>query len=308
MPPSDAPRRLSVVVAGGTDVGRVRERNEDAYLIAGLAEPITAGKGTTDVITIAAPPASLIVADGVGGSASGELASVLALETVLVQLRRKYDSGALTSIPDSARALLKALAVTNQTVYRYAIDHPEHQGMATTITLALTCNDAVLVAQIGDSRAYIVRQGIAQQITKDQSLVQQLIDMGELTESEAAYSHHRNIILQALGSEPIVSPDLYCVNVQAGDILILCTDGLSNYLTLSDIANLTNKAPDMTAICANLIAYANARGGDDNITVVAARFDRIGNTDPADSPGTPSPIKLVSTSPGFADLVRRWLR
>lgn len=308
MPTSDAPRRLGLVVAGCTDVGQVRERNEDAYLIAALADPRTVNKGETGILTITESPACLIVADGVGGSASGEVASLLALETMAGHLRRKYTEGTLRSIPDTARAILKAVAITNQAVYTYAQNHPEHQGMATTITLALTYSDAILVAQIGDSRAYLVHQGVARQLTKDQSLVQQLIDIGELTEAEAARSSHRNIILQALGSEPVVLPDLYCVTAEAGDMLVLCSDGLSNYLGLSDFESLTTASADVATICTQLVDRANARGGDDNITVIAGRFEAIegaGATEGSLHPGT---IMPESTSPTLADRMRRWLR
>ena len=154
-------------------------------------------------MTIPCPPACLIVADGVGGSASGELASLLTLDTIFAQLRSQHSEGALTSVVATGRAMLKALAITNQAIYTHAHNHPEHHGMATTVTLALTYDDVLLVAQIGDSRAYLIHAGTARQLTKDQSLVQRLIDVGELTEEEATRSPKRNIIPQALGSEPV---------------------------------------------------------------------------------------------------------
>jgi serine/threonine protein phosphatase PrpC len=308
MPPSDAPRRLGVVVAGCTDVGRVRSRNEDAYLIAALAQPGEVTKGVTDILTIPSPPACLIVADGVGGSASGELASLLTLDTIVAQLRRQYSDGALTSVMATGRAMLKALANTNEAIYTHACNHPEHYGMATTVTLALTYDDALLVAQIGDSRAYLVHAGAARQLTKDQSLVQRLIDIGELTEAQAACSPRRNIILQALGSDPVVIPDLYYVTPEVGDVILLCSDGLSNYLGPSDIAELALSDPNMAIVCNNLIACANARGGDDNITVVTGRFEPAEDSDPLNSASPPSPVRQVSASPTLADRVRRWLR
>jgi protein phosphatase len=261
----------------------------------------------TDILTIPHPHACLIVADGVGGAVSGELASLLALDTIVVQLRRQHSEGALTSITATGRAMLKALDSTNQAIYTHALANPEHHGMATTITLAVTYDDALLVAQIGDSRAYLIHAGVARQLTKDQSLVQRLIDVGELTESEAARSNLRNIILQALGSEPIVVPDLYYATLEAGDMLLLCSDGLSNYLTPSDIASLALGDPDIATVCANLIACANTRGGDDNITVIVGRVEQFVAAAPRDHPPPPSPVMPGSASPTLADRVRRWL-
>jgi protein phosphatase len=297
MPISDATRGLGIVVAGRTDAGRVRPQNEDAYLIADLGERTASGLGATEILTVDATPACLIVADGVGGAAYGEIASTMAAEAISTTLRDQYARGAIRSIIAAEYAMLDAITSANQTVYNYGQSHPEHHGMATTATLALIYDATILLAQVGDSRAYLAHDGTARLLTKDQSLVQRMVDAGELSAEEASYSDRRNIILQALGSEPVVKPDLYRVVPEPDDILLLCSDGLSNHLAIDDIARFPYRDLDVATVCNSLINKANARGGYDNITVVAARFI------PLEMDVTPESI-----SPGFADRVRRWLQ
>jgi protein phosphatase len=132
------------------------------------------------------------------------------------------------------------------------------------------------LTQVGDSRAYLIRGGQAHQITKDQSLMQRLVEAGELTEEEAAQSERRNIILQALGPDPKVKVDLTHQEVRRGDVLVLCSDGLSGQVKKEEIAKIVTEAKDLSAACDRLIALANERGGPDNITAVIARFDGDG--------------------------------
>jgi protein phosphatase len=148
--------------------------------------------------------------------------------------------------------------------------------MGTTTTAAGVLNDHLYLTQVGDSRAYLIRGGQAHQITKDQSLMQRLVEAGELTEEEAAQSERRNIILQALGPDPKVKVDLTHQEVRRGDILVLCSDGLSGQVKKEEIAKIVTQAKDLSAACEQLIALANERGGPDNITVVIARFDGDG--------------------------------
>jgi protein phosphatase len=145
--------------------------------------------------------------------------------------------------------------------------------MGTTATVAGLLGDTLYVAQVGDSRAYLVRDGVARQITKDQSLMQKLIEAGELTEEEAAQSERRNIILQALGPEPMIKIDLTHQQVRRGDVLVLCSDGLSGQVSKEEIARVVTEEPDLVSACKRLIDLANENGGPDNITVIAARFD-----------------------------------
>lgn len=280
-------------------MGRVRSLNEDAYLVAALGDDGTVLKGATESLTIANTPAFLVVADGVGGAASGEIASLMATDTSLIELRRRYEHDWNPSNRGIEQALRGAMAAANRVIFTYSRAHPQHRGMATTQTLAVVQDDVIHVAQIGDSRAYLVRGGTARQITKDQSLVQRLVDAGELTEEEALVSDRRNIILQALGSEASVAPDVYREHADAGDVLVLCSDGLSNHVTPHDIARVALSDDDMGAVCERLVGCANSRGGHDNITVVAARFVRERGDGIA---------MRGSTSQAAASRGRRWRR
>lgn len=302
---TEAPRRLMLVAGGRTDIGRVRTLNEDSYLVAALGRDAVVMKGTTTTITIPHTPALLVVADGVGGAASGEIASLMATDTMFIELRRRYDTDWPHSPSGVEAALKAAIVAANHVIFTYSSGNPQHRGMATTATLALVHNSTISVAQVGDSRAYLVRAGVARQITKDQSLIQRLIDAGEMTESEAAHSDRRNIILQALGSEPTVAPDVYREEAEVGDVLLLCSDGLSNLVNPIEMARIALADDNMETVCERLVAAANARGGNDNITVVAARFEPA---DPNLPDEPPAPTKRESTSLGLSDRVRRWLR
>lgn len=148
--------------------------------------------------------------------------------------------------------------------------------MGTTATIAGLLGNSLYLAQVGDSRAYIVRDGVAQQITKDQSLMQQLIEAGEMTPDQAEVSERRNIILQALGPDSSVRPDFTQQPVARGDTLVMCSDGLTTHLRASDIARIVTASRDPDVACEQLIAAANAEGGHDNITVVVVEFDGDG--------------------------------
>jgi protein phosphatase len=170
----------------------------------------------------------------------------------------------------------QAAEVANWSIFQYASTHPDLRGMGTTATMAALLGDTLYLAQVGDSRAYLVRDGMAIQITKDQSLMQKLIEAGELTEEEAAQSERRNIILQALGPEPSVKLDITHQKVRRGDVLVLCSDGLSGLVRPEQIAQVIEEELDLAAACDRLVSMANDLGGPDNITVVAARFDGKG--------------------------------
>ena len=256
MPAFERRRRIGLVASGRTDVGLVRTHNEDAYLVAALGDGATVTKGTASVLTVQRGPTVLVVADGVGGAASGEIASLMATDTILIELRRRHERGMLKSGDSMDAAVDAALAAANHVIHTYASGNPQHRGMATTATVALVYDTTLLLAQIGDSRAYLVRDGTARQLTKDQSLVQRLIDAGELTEAEAANSDRRNIILQALGSEPVVVPDMYREMPEPGDVLILCSDGLSNHVSPHDMARIALAEPDTGMVCERLVECA----------------------------------------------------
>ncbi|MCA0376843.1 MAG: Stp1/IreP family PP2C-type Ser/Thr phosphatase [Gemmatimonadetes bacterium] len=266
-------------VSALTDVGRTREHNEDAYLVAdletGVVLDVTAG--TTTVAP--GPHGTLfLVADGMGGAASGELASSMACTLVFEAIRAAWGTAAPT-VGSFAEVLRDATVGANQRIHQHAREFPEHRGMGTTATIAGQLGDHLYVVQVGDSRAYLVRDGVARQITKDQSLMQRLVEAGELTQEEAERSERRNIILQALGPEPSVTVDITQQQLRRGDVLVLCSDGLSGQVKADEIAHVVVQEQDMRVVCKRLIDRANARGGPDNITVVAVRFDGEGLAD-----------------------------
>src|SRR5213083_2482810 len=211
-----------------------------------------------------------------GGAAAGEIASVMATDTIFDQMRKMWGAEREATAQRFAYRLKEAVEVANTHIHSYAKAHPEVRGMGTTTTAAGVLADHLFLTQVGDSRAYLIRQGVATQLTKDQSLMQRLVEAGELTEEEAAQSERRNIILQALGPDPKVKVDLTHQEVRRGDILVLCSDGLSGQVRKEEIAQIVTTTPDLSAACDKLIALANQRGGPDNITVVIARFDGEG--------------------------------
>jgi serine/threonine protein phosphatase PrpC len=265
-----------VQVVAQTDVGRTREHNEDAFAVADLS--MEAPSEPTETFTRPAGPrgALFMVADGMGGAAAGEIASAMAVEIVIGEMRANWTTSETTDADTFVRSIKQATKSANEHINSFATTHPEYRGMGTTATVAGFLGDTLYLAQVGDSRAYLVRNGSAQQITKDQSLMQKLIEAGELTEEEAAQSERRNIILQALGPEPIIKVDLTHQRVRRGDTLVLCSDGLSGQVTKDEIGVIVTEAPSLSEACKRLIDRANESGGPDNITVIVARFDGPG--------------------------------
>src|SRR4051812_23591710 len=274
-PPPDHSEIL-VHVFGRTDVGRTREHNEDAYVVADLSTNDASLQPSVRKHRVGQRGTLFMVADGMGGAAAGEIASQMATEIVLKELRENWMPLQQPSPEAFARCLKRAAQMANQQIHSYATTHAEYRGMGTTATIVGVLGDTLYLAQVGDSRAYLVRDGEFRQITKDQSLMQKLIEAGELTEEEAAQSERRNIILQALGPEPMIKVDLTHQVVRRGDTLVLCSDGLSGQVTKDEIGVMVTEATDLADACKRLIDRANESGGPDNITVIVARFDGSG--------------------------------
>jgi len=276
-PLSDASNDEVVVhVFGRTDVGRTREHNEDAFVVVDLSTDNATLQPEVRTHAIGPKGTLFMVADGMGGAAAGEIASAMAVEIVIEDLRAGWMANDAVSSEAFVRAIKHATKAANQQINTYAAHHPEYRGMGTTATIAGLFGDTLYLAQVGDSRAYLVRNGVAQQITKDQSLMQKLIEAGELTEEEAEQSERRNIILQALGPEATIKVDLTHQTIRYGDTLVLCSDGLSGQVSKDEIASIVQRETDLTAACKALIDRANAAGGPDNITVIVARFEGAG--------------------------------
>jgi protein phosphatase len=265
-----------VHVFGRTDVGRTREHNEDAFVVADLTNDDASLQPSVRKHRVGHKGSLFMVADGMGGAAAGEIASQMATEIVLKELRENWLPLPEPTAEAFARTLRRAAQTANQMIHGYATSHQEYRGMGTTATIAGLLGDTLYIAQVGDSRGYLVRDGVAQQITKDQSLMQKLIEAGELTEEEAAQSERRNIILQALGPEPHIKVDLTYQKLRRGDMLVLCSDGLSGQVTKDDIGRVIAEEKDLVSACRKLIELANDAGGPDNITVIIARFDGDG--------------------------------
>ncbi len=305
-PTPNASADILVEVFGHTDVGRTREHNEDAFLVADLTTGQASLEPAVRSHTVGERGSLFMVADGLGGAAAGEVASEMAVSTVLEEMIERWARTRETDPESFAAALKTAAELTNTKIHEYAQEHPEHRGLGTTATIAGLLGDTLYLVQVGDSRAYIVRGGRAQQITKDQSLTQRLVEAGELTPEEAERSERRNIILQALGPEPAVKIDLTHQQVRRGDTLVLCTDGLSGVVPRDQIAEVMTEIPDLADACRELIDRANEAGGPDNITVVAARFDGAGLSDATDGDALGHAVFVIPghspTGPDFTEL------
>jgi protein phosphatase len=297
--PSSVPSGSVIVhVFGRTDVGRTREHNEDAFVVADLTRGNATLQPEVRTHVVGDRGTLFMVADGMGGAAAGEIASAMAIEVVLRELSEAFSSADAPNEEVYAGALKQATSAANAEIHSFALDHPEFRGMGTTATVAGVLGDTLYLAQVGDSRAYLVREGVAQQITKDQSLMQKLIEAGEITEEEAEQSERRNIILQALGPESQVKVDLTHQKVRKGDVLVLCSDGLSGQVRGDEIAAVIAEEPDLVAVCKELIDRANENGGPDNITVIAARFDGEGLSAPTNGDDVGHRIFELSTDSG----------
>jgi serine/threonine protein phosphatase PrpC len=263
---------LIAEIYGVTNVGLIRHDNQDAFLIANLETGDIATMSAPSLVSVHTAPFILVVADGVGGAASGALASSIATEEILRELHRWWHKVPKRT-PESVEAALKrGIDTANRAIFQKASESPEHHGMGTTTTLAIVMDSEAYIAQVGDSRAYLVRKGTARQLTKDQSFVQRLIDAGRMTAKEAAQSEHRNIILQALGPEEKVVTDFYRVKLENDDYLILCSDGLSNQVSNDEIGRITRGVGHPEEICVALVEEAMHTGAPDNVTVVTARL------------------------------------
>ncbi|HEY7637269.1 MAG TPA: protein phosphatase 2C domain-containing protein [Gemmatimonadales bacterium] len=277
--------QVRVSVFGKTDLGRSRDHNEDCFLVADLSAGNASLQPEVRDHEIGPRGSLFMVADGMGGAAAGELASAMATDLIYHHLSTVWAHDPNATAGRFAFRMKEAVELANERLYAYAREHPEVRGMGTTVTAAGVFGHDLYLTQIGDSRGYLVRNSEAIQLTKDQSLMQRLVDAGELTQEEAEQSERRNIILQALGPDPRVKVDLTRQTLRRGDVLIICSDGLSGLVKREEFAQLAGEFPDLPELCSALIDRANERGGPDNITVVTARFDGDGLPEPAEAEG-----------------------
>ena len=296
---------INVALYAQTDVGMVRQGNEDNFLILDLSTGTSWSAGDEepgDLLQFQQGyyGSILAVSDGMGGALAGEVASRLAVETVRDRmLQLQAHSNYSQAVPFHERLRL-AVEEANSLIHADGLGNPAHKGLGATFTgVGIHANQAYF-AQVGDSRAHLIRQGKIARITKDQSLVQQLIDAGQITEEEAETHSYRNVILQALGAQNLVNVEVNTLPLNDRDIIVLCSDGLSGKVSAHEVAEIVNHAGDFQTACQTLIALANQRGGEDNITVVIAQFfgedisqspnDAIEPVGIARSPDTPTEI------------------
>jgi serine/threonine protein phosphatase PrpC len=239
-------------VAAMSDVGRLRTNNEDSLLI---DEPL----------------GLLIVADGMGGHAGGEVASAMAVAAIAGFVKGSLAAPRPT---DHTAALLQAaIRTADEAIWSHAHVHPELLGLGTTVIVALCEADQVHIAHVGDSRAYLLHHGELRQLTEDHSVVAQLIKAGQLTRRKARSHPLRHQITRSLGRREAVA-DLQCISWQRGDYMLLCSDGLTNMVEDRYIGELIlGDNTDVLTACEALVARANANGGHDNISVILARRD-----------------------------------
>jgi serine/threonine protein phosphatase PrpC len=249
---------MRLVFAAATDVGRMRKNNEDSYL---SQQPVAA------------------VADGMGGHSAGEVASAIAIEELAALRDRGPWENETAATDDLKQAILRA----NRRIREMAAGDRKLNGMGTTLVALLEDGDLVHLANVGDSRGYLLRQGELSQVTVDHSLVQELVDDGRLSPEDAERHPQRSVITRALGIDPEVEFDLFTYKLQVGDRLLLCSDGLSDVVEPAQIRNVLLRVRDPQQAARRLVAVANEQGGPDNITVIVV--DATDGSMVADSDG-----------------------
>lgn len=252
-----------------TEIGCIRERNEDSFVVANVATGERGLRPGTTVQELGVGTMLIGVCDGMGGAAAGDIASKIGAETLYDTL---MSYSPLTDPGSVQEALLAAVVACNRAIADYARQHPGKRGMGTTLTAALVHGHDLYLLHVGDSRAYLRRGRSLTQLTTDHSVVGQMVAAGQLTAEQARSYEHRNVLLQALGVQPMIQPELVHVSLRAGDVLLMCSDGLTGPLEDPRILELMLKYQDPVRCCRALTEAACAAGGPDNVTVAVARF------------------------------------
>ena len=250
-----------ITIMGMTDTGIVRNKNEDAI-------------GYDSVL------GTVVLADGMGGHRGGEIAATMTVDTIIHQLQQNLPAISPGEVDSESGFSLESICIqdavvaANELVYKTAEANPEHKGMGTTIVVLQFYNNSFSLAHIGDSRCYRLRANKFEQITKDHSLLQELIDRGFYTPEEARNSMNKNLVTRALGIDPVVMPDIQEDIVLKNDIYLLCSDGLTDLVEDEDIYYTINKfSANLEEAAKQLITKANQNGGKDNISVMLCRID-----------------------------------
>ncbi|GAB3431662.1 Stp1/IreP family PP2C-type Ser/Thr phosphatase [Niabella aquatica] len=242
---------LAAVIA--TDKGNVRSNNEDGAVISFTEGPLQKNKGCL-----------LMLADGMGGHNSGEIASEMALSV--------FATAYFNHRGNICKSLKYALRKANHAVFEASLTDSQYSGMGTTITAVMIKDSSIYLAHVGDSRAYLLGKDGFLRLSKDQTVVQQLVDMGLITEAQAASHPERNVLLSALGTKPLINGDVLKADIafDTGNTLLLCSDGLYDLVADEEMAAIINTSGNITAAANSLVSEAKKRGGHDNITVLLA--------------------------------------
>jgi len=272
---------IKIEVFGLTDVGIVREANEDAYLVADLSRHLSDLTNDLRSHALGTGGTVFLVCDGMGGALAGEVASKMAVETILEIIERE-------PFPDDRDQLVRRMDASikeaSERIFITSRRDIQKRGMGTTITLACMIDERLYVGQVGDSRCYLMRFDTIYRITKDQSLMNQLLETGQLKEEEIKDFEYSNVILQAAGTQKNVNPEFTYIDLREGDIILLCSDGLHSMVADEVIAYTLLNTQSLEEACYQLIDLANQAGGTDNTTVIASRFSGKDLEAPDDSP------------------------
>jgi PPM family protein phosphatase len=242
-----------------TDVGQVREHNEDAVLVKEDGRETVTGNAFTGLY---------LVSDGMGGAEAGEVASALSIETVARHMERIHAEAVPQDEAGWEQCLREAVEAANAAILAYAKEHPSAAGLGATIVAALLHNQRLTLAWVGDSRIYLWEQGQLQQLSRDHSLVARLVEIGQLTDVEARTHEHRNVLIRSLGSKEQVVVDTVSRPLRRGARLLLCSYGLTSHLEDGAIADILSRHREPFVATSELIVAANAGGGSDNISAV----------------------------------------
>lgn len=256
---------INIDIAACTDVGLVRKNNEDCFLVADLNTGRSLGDLYRGEQSVERLSLLLAVSDGMGGQLAGEVASQLAVHTLrehLIKLSRR--------VPAYDR-LVQAVEEANYRVYKES-QKPQYKGMGATLTAALIEGDKIYIAEVGDSRAYLIRDGRIKQVTTDQSLIEVLVSRGLISPADAERSSNRGVLLQAIGTKEDIQVAVTSMPLHSGDSLLLCSDGLSNKVKSPELLHMVTRRDVAQAACQDLIVAARQRGGEDNITALLAQF------------------------------------
>ncbi|MGM0595407.1 MAG: PP2C family protein-serine/threonine phosphatase [Myxococcota bacterium] len=268
-------QKIIIGVFGRTDVGTVRDHNEDNFLVANLSTGENSLKPEIRNHELKDEGSIFMVCDGMGGAAAGEVASQIATTSIFEKLK---ELGKPENRKSLALNMVKAIKHANSAIYQEAQQNRAKQGMGTTCTLAALMDDIILVGQVGDSRAYLIRHHQMYQMTQDQTLLNRLLEVGKLSDDEAAKFEHNHVILQALGVKNKVEPVLSAAEIAPGDSLLLCSDGLNDALNDKEILQIINNHDihNQVEICQALTQQACQKGAKDNVTVIFATFSGQG--------------------------------